>query len=66
MSWEPDEDVFPPQQMVSQIRTVLEQYQAAGGRVNTEMLAGSGHGPFFDAAERWGDMFFGFLQESTS
>jgi hypothetical protein len=61
----PGEDVCPPQQMVSQIRTVLERYQAAGGRVKMEMLAGSGHGPIFDAAERWGDLFFGYLQEQS-
>ena len=25
------------------------------------MLEGSGHGPMFDAAERWSSIFFGFL-----
>ncbi len=61
----PGEDVFPPQLMVSQIRMVLEQYQAAGGSVKMELFEGSGHGPHFDAAERWAEMFFGFLQESS-
>lgn len=62
----PGEDVFPPQQMVSQIRAVLEQYQAGGGRVKIEMLEGSGHGPMFDAAEQWSEIFFGFLQEASA
>jgi pimeloyl-ACP methyl ester carboxylesterase len=57
----PGEDVFPPQPMVTQIRTVLERYQAAGGRVEIEMFEGSGHGPIFDAAERWSAVFFGYL-----
>jgi pimeloyl-ACP methyl ester carboxylesterase len=61
----PGMDVFPPQQMVSQIRMVLERYQAAGGTVQMEMLEGSGHGPLFDAADRWSELFFGFLQASS-
>ena len=40
---------------------VVVGYGAAGGRVQMEMLEGSGHGPLFDAAERWGALFFGFL-----
>lgn len=61
----PGEDIFPPQQMVAQIRMVLNQYEAAGGRVKMEMFEGSGHGPHFDAAERWSKLFFGFLQASV-
>lgn len=57
----PGEDVFPPQPMVSQIRDVLDRYSAAGGRVETKMFEGSGHGPHFDAAERWSATFFEFL-----
>lgn len=57
----PGEEVFPPQPMVSQIRTVLERYQAAGGRVQMEMFEGSGHGPHVDAAARWSAVFFDFL-----
>jgi pimeloyl-ACP methyl ester carboxylesterase len=57
----PGEEVFPPQPMVAQIRNVLERYAEGGGRVQTAMLEGSGHGPLFDAAERWAGLFFGFL-----
>ena len=57
----PGEDVFPPQLMVTQIRNTLEKYRKAGGRVTTEMFEGSGHGPIFDAAERWSATFFKFL-----
>jgi len=49
--------------MVTQIRTVLERYREAGGRVSMEMFEGSGHGPIFDAAERWRELFFSFLGE---
>lgn len=57
----PGEDVFPPQPMVTQISNVFERYRDAGGRVQIEMLEGSGHGPVFDAAERWSKLFFTFL-----
>ena len=57
----PGEEVYPPQPMVTQIRTVLQRYQAASGRVHMEIFEGSGHGPHFDAAERWSQLFFGFL-----
>ena len=60
----PGEDVFPAQPMVTQIRDVLDRYRAAGGRVETEMLAGSGHGPHVDAADAWSRTFFGFLDST--
>jgi pimeloyl-ACP methyl ester carboxylesterase len=57
----PGDEAFPPQPMVTQIRTVLERYRDAGGRVRMEMFEGSGHGPMFDARERWTALFFEFL-----
>ena len=58
----PGEEAFPQQPMVGQIRKVLEQYQANGGSVQMEMFEGSGHGPHFDAADRWRTTFFAFLE----
>jgi pimeloyl-ACP methyl ester carboxylesterase len=57
----PGERVFGPQPMVSQIRAVLDSYAAAGGSVRTELFDGSGHGPHFDAAQRWREVFLDFL-----
>ena len=57
----PGEDAFPPQSMITQIRDVLERYSATGGRVEIEILGGSGHGPYIDAAESWSRTFFAFL-----
>ena len=57
----PGEDAYPPQPMVTQIRTVLERYRDAGGQVRMEMFEGSGHGPHVDAADRWKALFFEFL-----
>jgi len=57
----PGDEVFPPQPMVTQIRDVLDEYARNGGRVHAEMFEGSGHGPIFDAADRWKAVFFEFL-----
>ena len=57
----PGAELFPPQLMVTQIRDVLESHRAAGGKVVMEMFEGSGHGPQFDAADAWSEVFFDFL-----
>ena len=57
----PGAEEFPPQQMVTQIRTVLERYADAGGSVRTEWFDGSGHGPLFDAEARWTRVLRDFL-----
>ena len=62
----PGEDVFPPQQMVTQIRSVLQRYADAGGSVQMEAFEGSGHGPPIDAAERFKALWFGFLEGAAT
>lgn len=61
----PGEEVFPPQQMVSQIRAVLERYRDAGGDVRIELFDGSGHAPMFDAQAPWCATFFEFLDRAS-
>jgi pimeloyl-ACP methyl ester carboxylesterase len=61
----PGEDAFPPQPMVTQIRTVLERYRLAGGEVRIELFEGSGHSPVIDAAEPWSALFFEFLDSAA-
>ncbi len=58
----PGADAFPPQPMVAQIRAVLSEYDARGGRVQMEWFEESGHFPPVDARERWNAVFFGFLE----
>ena len=48
----PGEEEYPPQPMVTQIRTVLDQYTANGGGVQVEMFDGSGHRQLIDAPEQ--------------
>jgi pimeloyl-ACP methyl ester carboxylesterase len=57
----PGPDAFPPQPMVTQTRTILERYRAAGGHVRMEWLEGAGHAPHIDAEDRFRRVFFGFL-----
>ena len=60
----PGMEVFPPQQMVTQTRNVLERYRDAGGDLRAEVFDGSGHGPLIDAADRWAALFFAFLDDA--
>lgn len=59
----PGEEVYPPQPMVTQIRTVLDRYAAGGGSVQSEMIEGAAHGPHFDSREIWNGLFFDFLKQ---
>jgi pimeloyl-ACP methyl ester carboxylesterase len=54
----PGEDAHPPQPMLAQTAAVLERY----GNVRIEPFEGSGHFPPIDAAERWSEVFFAFLE----
>ena len=58
----PGKEVFPPQQMVWQTRSVLQRYRDAGGRADFARFEGSGHFPPIDAAEQWSATFFAFLE----
>ncbi|MDY0908719.1 alpha/beta hydrolase [Microbacterium sp. CFBP9034] len=44
----PGDEVAPPQEMVSQMRDVLDRYSAAGGRVTELRLEGVGHTPHLE------------------
>ena len=56
----PGEAAHPPQPMVSQTAALLERC----GNVRVERFEGSGHFPPIDAAERWSQVFFGFLGDA--
>lgn len=62
----PGPDAFPPQQMVTQTRAVLDRYRDRGGRVEVEVFPGSGHTPFVDAADAWLARFVAFLDSAAA
>ena len=57
----PGEDVFPPQPMVSQMRTVLDKYQANGGYYQEVVIADSGHSPLIEKPEEFRHALVTFL-----
>ncbi len=55
-SW-PGEEVFPPQPMLGQTRTVLEKYAASGGNYQEVVIADAGHLPFIEKPEEFNRAF---------
>jgi pimeloyl-ACP methyl ester carboxylesterase len=57
----PGVEVYPPQPMNTQIRTVLEQYATHGGSYREELLAHVGHTPYLDDPAGFQAVFGPFL-----
>jgi pimeloyl-ACP methyl ester carboxylesterase len=53
----PGEEVFPPQPMIGQTRTVLEKYAAVGGNYQEVVIADAGHLPFIEKPEEFNQAF---------
>jgi pimeloyl-ACP methyl ester carboxylesterase len=58
----PGEEVYPPQPMVSQTRTVLEAYVQNGGHYREEVIAECGHSPHVEKPEEFRQALFGFIE----
>jgi len=56
----PGQDAYPAQPMVSQMRAVLDRYQAAGGRYAEHVLA-CGHSPHLERPGEFAEAVTGFL-----
>jgi pimeloyl-ACP methyl ester carboxylesterase len=59
----PGAGACPPQPMVSQTRSVLDAYAAAGGRYREVAIEDSGHGPHLDQPERFRAALFEHLAD---
>jgi pimeloyl-ACP methyl ester carboxylesterase len=59
----PGAEAFPPQPMVSQMRAVLDAYEARGGRYREEVIPNCGHTPHVEKPEEFRRLLFGFLEE---
>jgi pimeloyl-ACP methyl ester carboxylesterase len=57
----PGADVYPPQPMLGQIRTMLERYAAAGGTYTERVVADCGHVPFIEKPGEFNEMFHGHI-----
>jgi len=59
----PGDDVYPPQPMVSQMRAVLDKYQANGGFYKELVIADTAHGPHIEKLDEFIAAFLAFLEE---
>lgn len=59
----PDEEIVPPQPMVSQIRAVLDAYEAHGGTYREEVIPDCGHTPHVEKPEEFRRLLFDFLED---
>lgn len=57
----PGDDVFPPQPMVSQTKTVLDTYHKQGGMVKEIVLDNCGHSPHIEKADEFISALSDFL-----
>ncbi len=58
----PGVDVYPPQPMVAQVRTVLNAYQAHGGDVQEIVLPDCGHSPHIEKQDAVLTLFTEFIE----
>jgi pimeloyl-ACP methyl ester carboxylesterase len=57
----PGVEVYPPQPMKSQVRTVLERYKANGGEYQEIQLAECGHSPHIEKQDQVVQLFTNFV-----
>jgi len=58
----PGADVYPPQPMMEQIRTLLDAYAGTGGYREEVAVKGSGHVPFITHQDEFNTIFHAFLE----
>lgn len=61
----PGADVCSPQPMVSQIRSVLDEYEKKGGSYSEVVIDGTGHTPFIEKPSEFNTHFHKFLKENN-
>ena len=49
----PGEEIYPPQPMVGQTRSLLEKYAAQGGSFEEVVIADTGHTPYVEKPEEF-------------
>lgn len=62
----PGPEVYPAQPMVTQMRTVLDRFAAAGGTYEEVVLEGVGHSPHLERPERFVELLTGLLAHEVA
>ena len=57
----PGAEIYPPQPMKTQVRTVLEKYKSNGGRYQEVVLSDCGHSPHVEKQEEMLELFTEFV-----
>jgi pimeloyl-ACP methyl ester carboxylesterase len=57
----PGNEVYPPQPMVTQLRTVLDRYQSNGGQYREAVLPDCGHSPHIEKQAEFVELFTEFV-----
>lgn len=57
----PGAEIYPPQPMKAQVRTVLKRYRANGGEVHEEIFQECGHSPHIEKPEQMIQVFTEFI-----
>jgi pimeloyl-ACP methyl ester carboxylesterase len=60
----PGDDVYPPQPMVTQTRTIFEKYAASGGSYEEHIIKDAAHGPHIEKAQEFNTLFHAFLRKA--
>lgn len=60
----PGEDAYPPQPMVSQTRSVLEEYADTGGTYTETVIEDAGHTPHVERPDEFQDHLFDILEDT--
>lgn len=58
----PGSDVYPPQPMIGQTRTVLDLYAAHGGTYREEIIADCAHSPYMEKPDDFNRLFHAHLK----
>jgi len=61
----PGADVYPPQPMIAQTRSVLDRYAANGGRYAEEVIENAAHSPHIEQPEAFLEAFVGFVRRNS-
>ena len=62
----PGDEVYPPQPMVGQMRAVLDQYAAKGGRYWEKVMADTAHTPYVEKPGEFVNLLLTHLRESQA
>ncbi|MEQ8672658.1 MAG: alpha/beta hydrolase [Aggregatilineales bacterium] len=57
----PGDEVFPPQPMIRQTRTVLEKYREHGGKFSEVVISDTGHTPYIEKPDEFNQHFHAHL-----